>query len=39
MALFARDAESPLFRSEISGPKEEGRKLAEELAQRLLRQA
>jgi hydroxymethylbilane synthase len=39
MALFARDAESPPVRAESSGPKEEGRKLAEDLAQRLLRQA
>ncbi|GHV06545.1 porphobilinogen deaminase [Spirochaetia bacterium] len=35
-ALFATDAESPLFRDEISGDRETGLRLAEELARRLL---
>jgi hydroxymethylbilane synthase len=39
LALFAKDGEAPFYTGEISGPKEKGQKLAEQLAQRLLRQA
>jgi hydroxymethylbilane synthase len=36
IALFAANADSPLFRDEISGGRETGFQLAEELARRLL---
>ncbi|GHU88405.1 porphobilinogen deaminase [Spirochaetia bacterium] len=36
IALFASNAESPLFRDEISGSREAGLRLAEELAHRIL---
>ncbi|GHV36262.1 porphobilinogen deaminase [Spirochaetia bacterium] len=36
IALYAANAESPLFRDEISGDREAGLRLAEELARRLL---
>jgi hydroxymethylbilane synthase len=39
LALFAKDGETPFYTGEISGPKEEGQKLAEQLARRLLRKA
>jgi hydroxymethylbilane synthase len=39
IALYARDAEAPFFRDEISGPAERGESLAEKLARRLLQKA